>query len=179
MKWFDRYYSDRYTIISDQVNIVHRTGTKIPLFKVVDNVILLNFDQRIGNDLFKELKYLSSIEKQVYLVSRLRFDPKLSKKPEREVIREDIRNFLHNYTSDFIFFKDKKFNLNIINFLSKYVADHSAFDILTEEYNKNLGKVNATDWDFFSGKKYNIVKEEIREKYYSLLRDIKIKYILL
>lgn len=156
---------------------------KIPVFRIENDRVYLNFDLRYENQFFKELRYLLKNNVDLFLVSRNHFIPR-KRNPDHWIsnsngVDEDIRNFLHNYAQSSVNKKFKKYDIDAIELLIKYVDSENAFETLSEEYTKINKRIQTEQYDWFQSRKYFDHDRSVREEYDGLLRRIKLKRILL
>jgi len=152
---------------------------ELPLFKFSTDQVHISFDRRTVNQIKRTLKYFNKQNLDIMLISPVLFDPKYRRNREDIIIRENIRNMLHNwiYEPFFNFFECNE--LSFVELLVKYINQTDSMVIFDEEYEELLVRINKKSYNWVTPKSfYYESPERVRDAFNSLRRDIKLTQLL-
>jgi hypothetical protein len=89
-----------------------------------------------------------------------------------------VLHYLHSYSKKEFFNGFRKINFDLIYNLIKWTEKENCFDLVKENYEYMLKKVNHQDYDYYSNKSIYRYNEEIREEFRTMYREIVISKIL-
>jgi hypothetical protein len=179
MNWTKRYENDERYTIKGNIVYVRKSGAKIPLFEVSEGKVNVSFDRRVSNAVKKALKHFHKEGFEIRLISPITFDPKFMRKNEDVIIRENIRNMLHNWRYETFFDYFDKSPLDYTTLMMKYIEETDSMEIFDEEYEDVIKYINKKGYHWFgNGEAFYHDSDRVRDAYNSLRRNIKLVQIL-
>ena len=139
-----------------------------------DNIVYIFLDVRIYKQVLKLTSLL--VDKGVEFYFTI---PELSNPKGAENVNDTtVLHYLYSYSKKEFFEGFRKIDFDLIYNLIKWTEKENCFDLVKENYEYMLKKVNHQDYNYYSNK-YNFThSEDIREEFRSLYRDIQISKIL-
>ena len=150
----------------------------IPLATEYQDTILIYFDNRISNQVKRFIKDVIKQGDNFLLVSRIMNNPKTFKEINENIHMENLRNMMFNYADDSIFQFFEKNNLDITKCIVDYINHFKCGKLFNGVYNDVFKIVNSMTYDHYTNKKFHRYPIEIRNKFDTLLRDVKIYHII-
>lgn len=149
----------------------------VPVFEIEnDKFINVFLDFKIARHILKLVKNLKKYDIPHYFISPLYANPKQDLETYHEI---NIENILKNYSKEAFFDGFKKINYDLIRNLIDYCNDWDCFPQVKDIYEKVNREVQYHYYDFYSKQKIqNIDRDDIRETFSTLYRDIKLQQLL-
>lgn len=149
----------------------------LPIFDIVnENQINIFLDLRNSKDIIKIVKNLNKSDIEFYFISPLFADPG---QDTREYNYLNIKNYLKNYSKDQFYDGFSKIEFDFIGNLIEYCKRENCIDLVKDIYLEVNNTVQKKYWDYYTKKQiYLIKREDIRETYTTLYREIQLQQIL-
>lgn len=139
-----------------------------------DDIVYIFLDVRIYKQVLKLTSLL--VDKGVEFYFTI---PELSNPKGAENVNDTtVLHYLHSYSKKEFFEGFRKIDFDLIYNLIKWTEKENCFDLVKENYEYMLKKVNHQDYNYYSNKYSFTHSEDIREEFRSLYRDIQISKIL-
>jgi hypothetical protein len=139
-----------------------------------DNIVYVFLDVRIYKQVLKLTSLL--VDKGVEFYFTI---PEISNPKGIEDLNDTtVLHYLHSYSKKEFFNGFRKIDFDLIYNLIKWTEKENCFDLVKDNYEYMLKKVNHQDYDYYSNRSTYKYSEEIREEFRSLYRDIQISKIL-
>lgn len=147
----------------------------IPIFDIVDNLIYIFLDIRMSKDILKVVKNLQKKDIEFYFISPLFADPGF----KGEFNENNINNYLRSYSKSQFYDGFEKIEFDFIGNLIEYCKKENCIELVKDIYLIINKEVQAKFWDHFVNKQFfRIEREDIRETFNQLYRDIQLQQIL-
>ena len=149
----------------------------LPIFDMIsDTEINIFLDLRNGRDILKVVKNLQKTKYKFYFISPLFADPGQDTREYNEV---NIKNYLKNYSKVQFYDGFQKIEFDFIGNLIDYCKKENCIELIKDIYNNVNKEVQSKSWDYYTNKQYyDIKRDDIRETFNSLYRDIQLQQIL-
>jgi hypothetical protein len=149
----------------------------LPVFDIIsDNEVNIFLDLRNSRDILKFVKNLQKTDYKFYFISPLFADPG---KDTREYNEVNIKNYLKNYSKIQFYDGFQKIEFDFIGNLIDYCKKENCIELVKDIYNSVNKEVQNKSWDYYTNKQYyDIKRDDIRETFNSLYRDIQLQQIL-
>lgn len=156
--------------------IFKRNIAWIPVFDIVDdNFIYIFLDLRISKDILKLVKNLQKKDIEFYFISPLFSDPGF----KGDFNEENINNYLRGYSKSQFYDGFEKIEFDFIGNLIEYCKKENCIELVKDIYLIINKDVQNKFWDHYDNKQYFKTKrEDIRETFNQLYRDIQLQQIL-
>jgi hypothetical protein len=151
----------------------------LPIFKINGDYVDIFLDLRTSKQILPVVKNLQELKINFYFVSPLLANPGFKSFDDDQYHEVNIRNLMNNYWKPQYFdgFKKIDFDVieNLINYTNKFKCAHLIKDIY-EDINEY---VQGSGYDWYTNREHFYVdRQDIREDFQSLYRQIKITEIL-
>jgi hypothetical protein len=148
----------------------------IPVFDIVDdNLIHIFLDLRMSKDILKVVKNLQKTDIEFYFISPLFADPGF--RGDFNVV--NINNYLKDYSKSQFYDGFEKIEFDFIGNLIEYCKKENCIELVKDIYLEVNKDVQNKFWDHYANKQYFKTKrEDIRETFNTLYRDIQLQQIL-
>ena len=148
----------------------------IPVFDIVDdNLIHIFLDLRMSKDILKVVKNLQKTDIEFYFISPLFADPGF--RGDFNVV--NINNYLKDYSKSQFYDGFEKIEFDFIGNLIEYCKKENCIELVKDIYLEVNKEVQNKFWDHYANKQYFKTKrEDIRETFNQLYRDIQLQQIL-
>jgi len=148
----------------------------IPVFDIVDdNLIHIFLDLRMSKDILKVVKNLQKTDIEFYFISPLFADPGF--RGDFNVV--NINNYLKDYSKSQFYDGFEKIEFDFIGNLIEYCKKENCIELVKDIYLEVNKDVQNKFWDHYANKQYFKTKrEDIRETFNQLYRDIQLQQIL-
>ena len=148
----------------------------IPVFDIVDdNLIYIFLDLRISKDILKVVKNLQKTDTEFYFISPLFADPGFN----GDFNEINIKNYLKDYSKSQFYDGFEKIEFDFIGNLIEYCKKENCIELVKDIYLEVNKEVQNKFWDHYANKQYFKTKrEDIRETFNQLYRDIQLQQIL-
>jgi hypothetical protein len=148
----------------------------IPVFDVVeDNLIYIFLDIRMSKDILKVVKNLQKTDIEFYFISPLFADPGF----RGDFNEVNINNYLKDYSKSQFYDGFDKIEFDFIGNLIEYCKKENCIELVKDIYLEVNKDVQNKFWDHYANKQYFKTKrEDIRETFNQLYRDIQLQQIL-
>ena len=149
----------------------------IPIFDVVgENQIHIFLDLRNSKDIIKIVKNLQKTDIEFYFISPLFADPG---QDNRDFNFINIKNYLKNYSKSQFYDGFSKIDFDFIGNLIDYCKKEKCIELVKDIYLEVNKIVQSKNWDYYTNRQfYNNKRDDIRETFNSLYRDIQLQQIL-
>ena len=149
----------------------------IPIFDVVgENQIHIFLDLRNSKDIIKVVKNLQKTDIEFYFISPLFADPG---QDNRDFNYINIKNYLKNYSKSQFYDGFSKIDFDFIGNLIDYCKKEKCIELVKDIYLEVNKIVQSKHWDYYTNRQfYNNKRDDIRETFNSLYRDIQLQQIL-
>lgn len=162
--------------IANKNILFYKKYAKIPICYSLNNEIYIFINGKLHKEIIKLVKHLQSLNLEFYLTSPIYSNPKNKEIENDIVINEYLQTFIDEKYYDG--FDKIGFDLvkNMVDWCSKVNCD---YDTIKDCYEKFKIHVNKKWIDYYTNIHYYEVKrEDIRNSYNSLYREIQISRIL-
>jgi len=147
----------------------------IPVFDIVDdNLIHIFLDLRMSKDILRLVKNLKKTDINFYFISPLFADPGF----KGEFNETNITNYIRNYSKHQFYDGFEKIEFDFIGNLVDYCKNENCIELVKDIYFKINIEVQRKSWDHYSNIQYYVIREDIRETFNQLYRDIQLQQIL-
>ena len=148
----------------------------IPIFDIVDdNLIYIFLDLRMSKDILKVVKNLQKTDIEFYFISPLFADPGFN----GDFNEINIKNYLKDYSKSQFYDGFEKIEFDFIGNLIEYCKKENCIELVKDIYLEVNKEVQNKFWDHYANKQYFKTKrEDIRETFNQLYRDIQLQQIL-
>ncbi len=149
----------------------------LPVFDILsDSEINIFLDLRNSKDILKVVKNLQKTDYNFYFISPIFADPGQDTSEYNQV---NIKNYLRNYSKIQFYDGFQKIEFDFIGNLIDYCKKENCIDLIKDIYSNVNKEVQSKSWDYYTNKQYyNIKRDDIRETFNSLYRDIQLQQIL-
>jgi hypothetical protein len=148
----------------------------IPVAYIEDDIVYVFLDNKIPRQMLKLVKWLIKYDYKFYFTSPALSNPKGIY--EEELNPTIIKHYLYCYIQPTFYDGFRKIDFDLIENMVEWCVKEDCCDLIKECYDFILKLVNRSDHDYYSNKKTFEYKDEIREDYKTLYRDIQINMIL-
>lgn len=146
----------------------------IPLCFVKDNTVYVFLENKLPKQVIFLTQHLMNLGLEFYFLM-----PECSSPKGVEYFYYDnIKHYLLSYAKDHFFYGFNKINFNIVNNLVKWSEKEDCFDLIREVHAEVLKELQYETWDYYARKKYFVYKQDIREEFRTMYREIVISKIL-
>lgn len=154
--------------------LMYRRYEHIPMAYIEDDIVYIFLENKIPNQVLKLTKWVANLGVEFYFA-----DPEFSNPSGIENYHRDtIYHYLHSYAQKHFFkgFKDIEFDLikNMVDWCTK----EGCTELIKDVYSKINTRIQKGYFDYYSGKDIYEYKNEIREEFRTLYRDIQINQII-
>ena len=148
----------------------------IPILDIVDdNLIYIFLDIRMSKDILKVVKNLQKTDIEFYFISPLFADPGFN----GDFNEINIKNYLKDYSKSQFYDGFEKIEFDFIGNLIEYCKKENCIELVKDIYLEVNKEVQNKFWDHYANKQYFKTKrEDIRETFNQLYRDIQLQQIL-
>jgi hypothetical protein len=148
----------------------------IPILDIVDdNLIYIFLDIRMSKEILKVVKNLQKTDIEFYFISPLFADPGFN--GDFNVV--NIKNYLKDYSKSQFYDGFDKIEFDFIGNLIEYCKKENCIELVKDIYLEVNKEVQNKFWDHYANKQYFKTKrEDIRETFNQLYRDIQLQQIL-
>jgi hypothetical protein len=148
----------------------------IPVFDIIeDNLIYIFLDIRMSKEILKVVKNLQKTDIEFYFISPLFADPGF--KGDFNLV--NIKNYLKDYSKSQFYDGFDKIEFDFIGNLIEYCKKENCIELVKDIYLEVNKEVQNKFWDHYANKQYFKTKrEDIRETFNQLYRDIQLQQIL-
>jgi len=154
--------------------LMYKHYEHIPVAFIEDNVVYIFLDNKIPRQILKLTKWIMGLGCEFYFTTPQLSDPTGVEDIQRTV----ITHYLHCYIQEHFFNGFRKIDFDLIKNMVDWCIKEKCSELIKECYDLTLPKVNRTDYDYYSNKHTFEYKDEIREDFKTLYRDIQINMIL-
>jgi hypothetical protein len=148
----------------------------IPLLDIIeDNLIYIFLDIRMSKEILKVVKNLQKTDIEFYFISPLFADPGFN----GDFNEVNIKNYLKDYSKSQFYDGFDKIEFDFIGNLIEYCKKENCIELVKDIYLEVNKEVQNKFWDHYANKQYFKTKrEDIRETFNQLYRDIQLQQIL-
>jgi hypothetical protein len=148
----------------------------IPVFDIIeDNLIYIFLDIRMSKEILKVVKNLQKTDIEFYFISPLFADPGFN----GDFNEVNIKNYLKDYSKSQFYDGFDKIEFDFIGNLIEYCKKENCIELVKDIYLEVNKEVQNKFWDHYANKQYFKTKrEDIRETFNQLYRDIQLQQIL-
>jgi hypothetical protein len=148
----------------------------IPILDIIDyNLIYIFLDIRMSKDILKVVKNLQKTDIEFYFISPLFADPGFN----GDFNEVNIKNYLKDYSKSQFYDGFEKIEFDFIENLIEYCKKENCIELVKDIYLEVNKEVQNKFWDHYANKQYFKTKrEDIRETFNQLYRDIQLQQIL-
>ena len=148
----------------------------IPVFDIIeDNLIYIFLDIRMSKEILKVVNNLQKTDIEFYFISPLFADPGFN--GDFNVV--NIKNYLKDYSKSQFYDGFDKIEFDFIGNLIEYCKKENCIELVKDIYLEVNKEVQNKFWDHYANKQYFTTKrEDIRETFNQLYRDIQLQQIL-
>ena len=148
----------------------------IPVFDIIeDNLIYIFLDIRMSKDILKVVKNLQKTDIEFYFISPLFANPGFN----GDFNEVNIKNYLKDYSKSQFYDGFDKIEFDFIGNLIEYCKKENCIELVKDIYLEVNKEVQNKFWDHYANKQYFKTKrEDIRETFNQLYRDIQLQQIL-
>jgi len=148
----------------------------IPVFDIIeDNLIYIFLDIRMSKVILKVVKNLQKTDIEFYFISPLFADPGFN----GDFNEVNIKNYLKDYSKSQFYDGFDKIEFDFIGNLIEYCKKENCIELVKDIYLEVNKEVQNKFWDHYANKQYFKTKrEDIRETFNQLYRDIQLQQIL-
>ncbi len=149
----------------------------LPVFDIIsDNEINIFLDLRNSRSILKLVKNLQKTDYILYFISPVFADPGQDKREYNDI---NIKNYLRNYSKIQFYDGFQKIEYDFIGNLIDYCKKEKCIELIKDIYENVNKEVQQKSWDYYTNKQYyDIKRDDIRETFNSLYRDIQLQQIL-
>jgi hypothetical protein len=166
--------NDNSYIIGDRF-LMYRKFVNIPLSYIEDDVVYVFLDKRISKIVIKMVKHLIKNNIKFFLTTPELSNPKGVFDYENKV----ISHYFYSYVQSDFFYGFNKINFDMIENLVNWTIINNCYDLIKENYNYYLKKIDTHYFDHYQNSKIYSYNEEIREDYKTIFRRIQIYSLLM
>jgi len=148
----------------------------IPVFDIIDdNLIHIFLDVRISKDILKLVKNLQKTDIEFYFISPLFSDPGF----KGDFNEENINNYLRGYSKSQFYDGFEKIEFDFIGNLIEYCKKENCIELVKDIYLIINKDVQMKVYNYYTNEKlFKHKREDIRETFNQLYRDIQLQQIL-
>jgi len=148
----------------------------IPVFDIIeDNLIYIFLDIRMSKEILKVVKNLQKKDIEFYFISPLFANPGFN----GDFNEVNIKNYLKDYSKSQFYDGFDKIEFDFIGNLIEYCKKENCIELVKDIYLEVNKEVQNKFWDHYANKQYFKTKrEDIRETFNQLYRDIQLQQIL-
>lgn len=149
----------------------------LPVFDIIsDNEINIFLDLRNSRSILKLVKNIQKTDYSFYFISPVFADPGQDKREYNDI---NIKNYLRNYSKIQFYDGFQKIEYDFIGNLIDYCKKEKCIELIKDIYENVNKEVQQKSWDYYTNKQYyDIKRDDIRETFNSLYRDIQLQQIL-
>lgn len=141
-------------------------------------MVCLYLEPKSSKLILKVTKELMKIKCKFFFISPMLDDPHIQRNTDN-IPRLNIENYLKNYAIPVFFDGFDKIGFDIIENLILYCKSTNSFELIKEVLQSVNSEVQSKYFDYYSKKDiYNTKREDIRERFNNLWRDIQIQNLL-
>lgn len=146
----------------------------IPLAFIDGNIVYVILENKIRKQVIKLVKHLIKMDVEFYFTIPQITDPS----GVEDLPNKVIQHYLYSYSQKEFYklFNDIEFDIikNMVDWTTKF----GYYDLIKDNFDSILKKVNYKSYDYYSNKESYDYDEEIRERYNGLYREIQINQLL-
>lgn len=148
----------------------------IPIFDIIDeNLIHFFLDIRMSKDILKLVKILKKTDIEFYFISPLFSDPGFY----GEFNNININNYLRSYSKSQFYDGFEKIEFDFIGNLIEYCKKENCIELVKDIYLIINKDVQMKVYNYYTNEKlFKHKREDIRETFNQLYRDIQLQQIL-
>lgn len=175
-----RLIPDRFLHINDPKwkvkgdYVVFKKIEHIPLCFIKDEIVYVFLENRLPKQVILLTQHLMKLGLEFYFLTTESSNPK----GVDDFYRKNIKHYLTSYSKEHFFYGFNKISFNLIHNLVKWSEKEECFDLIKDVHAEVLKEVNYERWDYYSNKKYFETKQDIREEFRTMYREIVISKIL-
>jgi hypothetical protein len=141
-------------------------------------MVCLYLEPKSSKLILKVTKELMKTKCKFFFISPMLDDPHIQRNTDN-IPRLNIENYLKNYAIPVFFDGFDKIGFDIIENLILYCKSTNSFELIKEVLQSVNNEVQSKYFDYYSKKDiYNTKREDIRERFNNLWRDIQIQNLL-
>jgi hypothetical protein len=150
---------------------------RIPLAEIIsENKMLIYLDIKIPHTILKLVKQLQFHDINFSFISPVFSNPKSSVEYYHQ---KNIHTILYNYSNPIFWDGFNKIQFDITKNLVQYCTDNNCHELLKEEFDRVNEIVQQSWFDYYSKKRiYKIKRQDIRENFSTIYRDIQLNQLL-
>lgn len=155
--------------------LMYKKLEHIPVAFIENDVVYIFLDNRIPKQILKITKWiLNNFDIEFYFTT-----PELSNPSGIEDYQETIiKHYLFSYSQPHFFKSFEIIGFDIIKNMVDWCVKERCIDLIKECYDEVNKSIQRSHYDYWSNSKIYEHKEEIREEFKTLYRDIQINQIL-
>ena len=167
--------SDRNWVIKNNIIYYHKY-VDVAVLNIIDDIIWISLDRKIKKPIIKLIKHLTNLNVDFYFTTSFNI-------PNKQIYKEDLQDIIENYLlslTDELFFDDIfDTGFDYVQNLTNFMTDYDCHGLFKEPF-ENIKKYYLSEkYDWYTNKKYYIVKKEyIRDFISTLEREIKLNMFL-
>lgn len=146
----------------------------IPLAFIEDEIVYIILENKLRNQVIKLVKHIVKMNVEFYFTIPQITDPS----GVEDLPNKVIRHYLYSYSQKEFYNSFNKIDFDIIKNMVDWSVKFNYYDLIKDNYDDILKMVNYKSYDYYSNKESYDYKEEIRERYKGLYREIQINQLL-
>ena len=157
--------------------LMYRKIEHIPVAFIEDDIVYIFLDNRIPRQILKLTKWIiNNFDVEFYFTTPRLSDPSgMSRYNYKEAV---VKHYLFSYSQPHFFMEFDKIGFDLIKNMVDWCVKEECADLIKECYDVVNKKVQRGYYDYYTNSKKYDYKEEIREDFRTLYRDIQINQIL-
>lgn len=149
----------------------------VPILDIEDDHVNIFFDASIAKHVVSLIKKIDGKE-NFYLISPILSNPSYKRSDVMEINRLNIENYLNNYCKESFFDGFKKIGFDFVDNIVKYCTVNNCMYLLKEYCDSINNSVQRESFDWWSNRSFYNFREDIRDEFNGLYRQIKLSEIL-
>lgn len=154
--------------------LMYKKMEHIPVAFIENDIVYIFLDNRIPRQILKLTKWvLDNFDIEFYFTT-----PELSNPQYQMDYYDVIKHYLFSYSQEHFFKEFEKIGFDLIKNMVDWCVKENCTDIIKECYDEINTVVQRSHYDYYTNDTIFDYKEEIREEFRTLYRDIQINQIL-
>lgn len=154
--------------------LMYKHYEHIPVAYIENDIVYIFLDNKIQRQVLKLTKWVMKFDCEFYFVT-----PELSNPSGVDDLeKKNINHYLYSYAQEPFYDGFRKINFDLIKNMVDWCKKEDCIDMIKDCYDDIKKTVNRTDYDYYSNKTTWEYREDIRDDYRTLYRDIQINQIL-
>jgi hypothetical protein len=151
----------------------------LPIFKINGKEVEIFLDLRTSKQILPIVKNLQDLNVGFYFISPLLANPGYKVFDDEQYHELNIRNLMNNYWKPQYYDGFKKIEFDVIENLINYATKYKCSSLIKDIYEDINEYVQGSGYDWYTNREcFYVERQDIREDFQSLYRQIKITEIL-